>query len=133
MILVATIVAVAYFSQEPPARPTPADIARRSPLPSCGDAALRPGAELQEPLTPSVIDCLSAGRERNGGEFALTLYTTEGDPIVYYLRVMAGTNDVDVLVDSSQDRFGGGPGRRRASCTIVELSADLLRDCIADS
>ncbi|MGF7120544.1 hypothetical protein [Rhodococcus sp. BE178] len=78
-----------------------------------------------------MIGCLSDGRERDSGEFAFTLYTTEGDPIVYYLRTVPGTNDVEVLVDSSQDQFGGGPGWRRISCTIAELSPDLLRDCMA--
>lgn len=108
-ILLATIAALVYFSWEPPAAPKPAEITWRSPLPSCGDAAPRPRAEPQEPLTPSVIGCLSDGRERDSGEFAFTLYTTEGDPIVYHLRTVPGTNDVEVLVDSSQDQFGGGP------------------------
>lgn len=51
-----------------------------------------------------MIDCLSDGRQihGDGGEFALTLYTTDGDPIVYYLRVVPDTRDVEVLVDSSQ-------------------------------
>ncbi|MFM1727188.1 hypothetical protein ABI214_08130 [Prescottella soli] len=129
-ILLATVTALVYFSQEPPAAPKPAEITWRSALPSCGDAAPRPGTEPQEPLTPSVIDCLSDGRQRDGGEFALTLYTTEGDPIVYYLRAAAGTNDIEVLVDSSQDQFGGDPGWRRITCTIAELSSDLLRDCM---
>ncbi|WP_433607937.1 hypothetical protein [Prescottella agglutinans] len=129
-ILLAAVTVLVYFSWEP-AAPRPAEIIWRSALPSCGDAAPRPGTEPQEPLTPSVIDCLSDGRQRGGGEFALTLHTIEGDPIVYYLRVAAGTNEVEVLVDSSQDRFGSGPGWGRVTCTIVELSPDLLRDCMA--
>ncbi|MFM1722704.1 hypothetical protein ABEU20_001263 [Rhodococcus sp. PAM 2766] len=130
-ILLATVTLLVYVSQEPPAAPRPADIIWRSALPSCGDAKSRPGIESGEPLSPSVIDCLSGGREREGGEFALTLYTTEGDPIDYYLRAIAYTTDVEVLVDSSQDRFGGGPGWRRITCPIGELSPDLLWDCIA--
>ncbi|MDH6680547.1 hypothetical protein M2284_004776 [Rhodococcus sp. LBL1] len=129
-ILLATVTMVVYFSWERPAAPKPAEITWRSALPSCGDAAHRPGTEPQEPFTPSVIDCLSDGRLRDGGEFSLTLYTTEGDPIVYYLRTAAGTNEVEVLVDSSQDQFGGGPGWGRTTCTIVELSPDLLRACM---
>ncbi|NLU81388.1 DUF4362 domain-containing protein [Rhodococcus sp. HNM0569] len=78
-----------------------------------------------------MTDCLPEGREHGGGEFALTSYTTEGDPIVYYLRTAAGTNEVEVLVDSSQDQFGGGPGWRSITCTIAELSPDLLRDCMS--
>lgn len=109
-ILLATVAVVVYSSSEPRAAPTPSEITWRSALPSCGEATPRQGAEPQESLTPSVIDCMSDGRQRGGGEFALTLDTTEGDPIVYYLRAPAGTNDVEVLVDSSRDRFGGGPG-----------------------
>ncbi|MGF7121954.1 hypothetical protein [Rhodococcus sp. BE178] len=130
-ILLATVAALVYFSQERPSTPTPAEIIWRSALPGCVAAAPRPGTESQEPFTPAVIDCLSGGRERSGGEFALTSYTTEGDPIVYYLRTAPGTNDVEVLVDSSQDKFGGGPGWRRITCTIAELSPDLLRDCMS--
>lgn len=78
-----------------------------------------------------MIDCPSEGGERGGGEFALTSYATEGDLIVYYLRTAAGTNDVEVLVDPSRDQFGGAPGWRRITCTIAELSPDLLRDCMS--
>ncbi|ORJ92515.1 hypothetical protein A6F55_24145 [Prescottella equi] len=129
--LLAAVVALVCFSQERPSTSAPAEIIWRSAPPSCGAAAPRPGTEPQEPFTPAVIDCLSEGRERGGGEFALTSYTTEGDPIVYYLRTAAGTNDVEVLVDSSRDRFGGGPAWRRITCTISELSPDLLRDCMS--
>ncbi|QBJ96891.1 hypothetical protein ERC79_13740 [Rhodococcus sp. ABRD24] len=130
-ILLATVVALVYFSWEPPAAPKPHEVAERHGLPSCGDAAPRPGSEPLESLTPAVIDCLSQGRQRDGGEFALTLYTTEGDPIVYYLRAAAGASEVEVLVDSSQDQFGGGPGWRRITCSIADLSPDLLRNCMA--
>lgn len=130
-ILLATVASLVYFSWEPTAAPTPAEITWRSALPSCGAASPRPGTEPQESLTPSVIDCLSDGRRRDGGEFALTLYTIEGDPIVHYLRAAPATNEVEVLVDSSKDHFGGGPGWHRITCTIVELSPELLRDCMA--
>ncbi|MFC4604419.1 hypothetical protein [Rhodococcus kronopolitis] len=130
-ILLAVAAAVVYVSWEPPAGPPPDEIVHRSALPSCGQAAPRPGTTPQDSLTPPVIDCLSGGRQRHGGEFALTSYTTEGDPIVYYLRATPATSDFEVLVDTSQDQFGGTPGWRRITCSIPEFSADVIRNCMA--
>lgn len=126
----AITVVVGYRGCEPPARPAPDEIVNRAELPSCGEAASRPVAEPEEPLTRTVLDCLIEGRGGRGAEFALTQFTTDGDPIVYYLRTPAGVTEIEVLVDTSQDRFGGGPGWRRTVCTVPELSAGAMRDCM---
>ncbi|WP_139277684.1 hypothetical protein [Rhodococcus marinonascens] len=74
-----------------------------------------------------MIDCLIAGRNGQGAEYVLTVFTTDGDPITLYYRVQPGTEDAEVFVDSSEDRYGGGWQHR--TCRVVELSADALNLC----
>ncbi len=70
------------------------------PLPSCGKAGRTPLRNRSRVLTRPVIDCIAGGQRNHGGEFTLTLDTTEGDRTVSYLRVAAGTSAVGVLTDT---------------------------------
>lgn len=112
--------------------PVPKEFAQRTELPSCGKVEHRPGSRAADLLPQSAVDCLSDARYARGGEFVLTLFTTEGDPIVHYFRVRAGSSDVEVWTDSSRDGFGGGGARwRHSTCGAPQLSSESLTGCMS--
>ncbi|WP_265447422.1 DUF4362 domain-containing protein [Flexivirga meconopsidis] len=77
---------------------------RRAPMHSCGKTELPQGSASVMPA--AMTNCLQTARARHEtAEARITQRTTEGDPIVTYLRVRAdGT--FEFYVDSTKDKFG---------------------------
>jgi len=79
----------------------------RSRLDSCGDVVLEPGVALRR-AGGSELSCLrKAFRSGSGAELAVHQFTTEGDPVISYVRVVPD-GSVEVYVDSTRDAFGSG-------------------------
>ena len=104
---------------------TPDQVVNRRPLPFCGveEAALpRPG----EYTDATVRNCFWAAKlDGREAEFVSVQPTMEGDRIatIYRLRPDGG---VDVLLDSTQDRFGGGGWTITTCDRLVEEAGDRL-------
>lgn len=104
---------------------TPDQVVNRRPLPFCGveEAPVpRPG----EYFDATVRNCFWAAKlDGREAEFVSVQPTMEGDRIatIYRLRPDGG---VDLLLDSTQDKFGGG-GWTLTSCDrLVEEAGDRL-------
>lgn len=111
--------------------PAPQEFTDRTQLSTCGQAEPRFGTELRDIFSQAVVDCLSDARHKSGAEFVLTTFTDEGDPIVRYVRVAADSSDVELWVDRSQDKFGGGGTRWvHTTCPAPELSGESLTRCM---
>ena len=81
---------------------------------TCGKVALGQGETVAR--TSAEWACLTAARTaRAGAELAISTPTTEGDPIVNYVRVNPdGTSKV--FIDPTADKFGGGQGWMFSTC-----------------
>ena len=99
----------------PPSPPTPA-----AELPQCPAVTVGQGE-----LPPTSSSCLfSDAAEEDGAELVVTAPTTEGDPIRTHYRRLPGEPGLEVLVDSTDDRYGGGTWERR-SCPGATSLSDL--------
>ena len=104
---------------------TPEAVVNRRPLPFCGveEAPVpRPG----EFTDATVRNCFWAARlDGREAEFVSIQPTMEGDRIatIYRLRPDGG---VDVMLDSTQDRFGGGGWTLTTCDKLVEEAGDRL-------
>ena len=81
----------------------PAAFRDRATFRSCGEVVLEQGGQ----IPPARIRCLAATPSQ-GRELVVESPTTEGDPIVRYYRTGPDLNGVDIFVDATRDRFGGG-------------------------
>jgi hypothetical protein len=101
-------------------------VAVPTPSPTdCGTARLGPG---DPGLPKDALDCFTAGAA-SGATTTLVVQapTTEGDPITTTYRA-SGTDEVEVVVDSTQDRFAGtGAGITTQTCryTVTEVQIDV--------
>jgi hypothetical protein len=104
---------------------TPAAVVNRRPLPLCGveEAPVpRPG----EFIDATVRNCFWAAKlDGREAEFVSVQPTMEGDRIatIYRLRPDGG---VDVMLDSTQDRFGGGGWTLTTCDKLVEEAGERL-------
>ncbi|PWJ54969.1 hypothetical protein SAMN06264364_105178 [Quadrisphaera granulorum] len=79
----------------------------------------------QGELAPTSSSCLfSDAAEEDGAELVVTQPTTEGDPIRTHYRRLPGQPGLEVLVDSTDDKFGSGTWERQ-SCPEATSLADL--------
>jgi hypothetical protein len=116
-----------------PSTPAPAEFTNRVSLQSCGEATPRgPLPAMNERFPSPAIDCLIAGQNGDGGEFVLRTFTTDGEPVVTYFRVLPGSSEVEVFVDDSKDKFRGGAGTgwSRFTCPVPDLSRESLIGCM---
>lgn len=103
----------------------PDEVVNRRPLPFCGieEAPVpRPG----EYIDATVRNCFwSAKLDGREAEFASVQPTMEGDAIatIYRLRPDGG---VDLVLDSTQDRFGGGGWTITTCDRLVQEAGDRL-------
>ena len=104
---------------------TPDAVVNRRPLPFCGveeAPAPRPG----EYIDATVRNCFWAAKlDGREAEFASVQPTMEGDRIatIYRLRPDGG---VDLLLDWTQDKFGGGGWTITTCARLVEEPGDRL-------
>ena len=74
-------------------------------LDSCGEVVLDQGVALRQ-AGGSALDCLrDALRSGSGAELRVEQPTTEGDPVISYVRVTPD-GAAEVYVDSTRDGFG---------------------------
>ena len=98
-----------------PTTTTPAEVATRSALPFCG---VEQGAGPGITINAEVRSCFVGGyRDGTGAEFASIQTSMEGDPIATIYRTVPG-GGIEMLVDSTQDRFGE-KGGRRTTCRVL--------------
>ncbi len=102
-----------------------------APAPSttdCGTARLGLG---DQGLPKDALDCFTAGTA-SGAMTTLVIEapTTEGDPITTTYRA-SGTDEVEVVVDSTQDKFAGtGAGITTQTCRYTVTATQIeLRAC----
>jgi hypothetical protein len=104
---------------------TPEEVVNRRPLPFCG-VEQAPPARPGEYFDATVRNCFWAAKlDGREAEFVSVQPTMEGDWIatIYRLRPDGG---VDLMVDYTQDKFGGG-GWTITTCTrLVEEPGDRL-------
>ena len=94
--------------------------ADRARLESCGEVVVEQGMEPRR-AGGSQLACLrQAWRSGSGAELAVHQFTTEGDPVISYVRITQ-ERAVEVYVDGTRDAFGNGtwsfsacPGLRSA-------------------
>ncbi|PWJ47041.1 hypothetical protein SAMN06264364_1423 [Quadrisphaera granulorum] len=87
-------------------------------LPQCPAVTVGQG----EP-SPTASSCLfSDAAEEEGAELVVTAPTTEGDPIRTHYRRLPGQPGLEVLVDSTNDRFGSGTWTRQSCPEAMSLS-----------
>ncbi|NNG40383.1 DUF4362 domain-containing protein [Flexivirga sp. ID2601S] len=98
------LVLCACSSSQPTTDPVEAAFESRAPMLSCGKARLPQGTTSLMPVKLS--SCLQTARARHEtAEARITQPTSEGDPIVTYLRVRSN-GTFELYVDSTRDRFG---------------------------
>jgi hypothetical protein len=105
----------------------PAFVTERPELPSCGRYGVGP-----RPLPQAVHDCFAlalGGAE--GAEYAVADVTIEGDVVVRYYRALPGSTGVEVLVDSTRDRFGAQTWTRD-DCTGYDAARGVATGCSPD-
>lgn len=96
-------------------------------LPPCPPVTLAQG----EPA-PTSSACLdSRAAESDGAELVVTALTTEGDPVRTHYRKLPGQPGLEVLIDSSDDRFGSGTWEQQTCPEATSLSD--LRTCTSSS
>ena len=97
---------------------TPAAVVARSGLPFCG-VEQGPGPALT--INREIRGCFLGGyQDGTGAEFASIQSTMEGDPIATIWRTIP-SGGVELLIDSTQDKFGSGTWMRM---TCRQLVAD---------
>jgi hypothetical protein len=97
----------------------PEPVREADPAADCGVFELGQSAA----LPPTAIDCLrDATAEGEAGALGWTSPTAEGDPIVHFALIDAGSTEVTVHVSTYFDRYGS-PGWDRSSCPLDDLSA----------
>lgn len=102
-----------------------------SPGPTATDCG-RVELGLGSPAVPKdALDCFTAGAASGGTTtLAVVMSTTEGDPITTTYRA-SSTEDVEVVVDSTQDTFAGtGAGVTTQTCRYTVTATEIqLRAC----
>jgi hypothetical protein len=68
----------------------------------------------QKEMNRCLLDAVAAARP---AKLVVTLATVEGDPITHYFTVTE-SGEVEVLVDSTKERFGSG-GWQASTCTVL--------------
>lgn len=102
---------------------TPGDFTSRTPLPQCQAVTLDQG---EEPPLQEIDACLKAGRTGGtGAEAVVTRPTIEGDLTTTYYRSRPGEPGLQLIVDASQDRYGGGLGWYSLDCPTATSVDDL--------
>ena len=105
---------------------TPVEVAARTALPFCG---VEQGAGPGITINPEVRSCFLGGyQDGTGAQFASIQSTMEGDPIATIWRTIFG-GGVEMLYDSTQDKFGSG-GWSRTVCR--QLVSDQREVFVAD-
>ncbi|MEH3076696.1 MAG: hypothetical protein PGN11_08425 [Quadrisphaera sp.] len=106
---------LALWAALPPSPP-----AQGAELPQCPVITVDQGQ-----LPPTSSACLfSDAAEEDGAELVVTVPTTEGDPIRTHYRHLPGQPGLEVLVDSTDDRYGSGTWGRQ-SCPEATSLSDL--------
>jgi hypothetical protein len=103
----------------------PAEVVNRRPLAFCG-VEEAPVPRAGEYIDATVRNCFWAAKlDGREAEFVSVQPTMEGDRIatIYRLRPDGG---VDLLLDSTQDRFGGGGWTLTTCDRLVEEAGDRL-------
>lgn len=102
-----------------------------APEPSATDCG-RVELGLGGPAVPKdALACFTAGTASGSTTtLAVVMSTTEGDPITTTYRA-SGTEEVEVVVDSTQDTFAGsGAGVSTQTCRYTVTTAEIqLRAC----
>ena len=102
-----------------------------SPAPTAVDCG-RVQLGLGGPAVPKdALDCFIAGTASGGTTtLSVVMSTTEGDPITTTYRA-SGTDDVEVVVDSTEDKFAGtGAGVTTQTCRYTVTATEIqLRAC----
>ena len=102
---------------------TPAAVVTRSALPFCG---VEQGAGPGITINAEVRGCfLAAYRGGTGAEFASIRSTIEGDPIATIWRTAPG-GGVELLSDTTQDKFGEGVWRRTTCRVLVNDQREVF-------
>jgi hypothetical protein len=106
---------------------TPTTVAATPPV-DCGRAELGLAGP---PVPGTYLACFSDGVKAGSRTTLVVVWsTTEGDPITTTYRA-SGTDEVEVVVDSTQDRFAGsGGGITTQTCRYTVTSTQIeLRAC----
>lgn len=124
--ILAILLANAACSQSPE---DPDFFTNRLTLPSCGEIK-KTNASSGSTFERSQVECMESSRTAGGSEFTLRSTTTEGDEIVNYIRILPNVEDVEIIVDKSQDEYSE-QGWTSYSCSIPELTENSITDCMA--
>jgi len=81
----------------------PASFRERPELESCGEFVV----EQAESFPDDGLACLDAAFD-SGAELVVQVFTTEGDPVVFYYRVGPTIQGIEIFVDSTLDQYGVG-------------------------
>lgn len=101
----------------------------RLAFPSCGEGKIT-NASSGSTFQDSQVECMKSSRAAGGSELTLRSITTEGDEIVSYIRILPNVENVEIIVDKSQDEYSE-QGWISYSCSIPELTEDSITDCMA--
>ncbi len=97
------------------------------PETSCGAFVLGQG----EVVPADAVECLIAAQAADDdAELAWSFPTTEGDPIVQFAVVTAGSDEVTVYTTNAFDSYGGDPQWTKSSCNDL-VAATSLTGCPA--
>lgn len=96
----------------------------RTELPLCRGVVLDQG----ESLRPEALKCLERGYAESGAELAVASPTTEGDLIVSHYRITPRAASLQIFVDATRDKFGGG-NWEESSCPLPQ-GADSIAACL---
>jgi hypothetical protein len=114
----------------PDSDPVRAAFISRTSLDTCGKVVLGQGQSLRP--TDQTYRCLDAARTgRKGAELTVAVPTTEGDPIVHYVRVLPD-GSIEVYADPTHDQFAGqNPTWSHTTCPAAESLAACVPQIFA--
>jgi hypothetical protein len=98
----------------------------RAALFECGNFDL----ELQGEVSESAKTCLREAGNGSGAELGVSRNTDEGDPVITYYRNGFAGHHVEILTDSTRDRFGERVWSAQ-SCRSLDVATLQGIDCQA--
>ena len=86
-------------------------------------------ARPRESLGPESLKCLERGYAESGAELAVASPTTEGDLIVSHFRITPHAASLQIFIDATRDKYGGGNWQESA-CPLPQREPTVLAACV---
>jgi heat shock protein HslJ len=103
----------------------PDEVADQGDRYSCGEELLGQQGE----LSAEVLDCFTARLGTEDVQFAFTVPTVEGDPIVYFVLGTAGSDRIGIWESTHWDNFGADSWSHRTCAVSAAESLQRLLTC----